>query len=96
MQNNSHIFNITPPNCKDDDKSKGIGKYQLFKENTVNKNWKGFTASKILNVNPQDQKSKSEDSLSNQNDQKSEKMDAPIIYKHFEFDPFHKDWPFQS
>ena len=52
MQNNSHIFNITPPNCKDDDKSKGIGKYQLFKENTVNKNWKGFTASKILKFNP--------------------------------------------
>lgn len=47
LENKTEIFNVTPPNAKDEDKSKFMGKYRLLQENQFNKNWKGFTPSKI-------------------------------------------------
>ena len=56
MENNSQIFNITPPNYKDDDKLKGTGKYQLFQENKSNKEWKGFNPQKIIGYEGEESK----------------------------------------
>jgi hypothetical protein len=45
IKNNSEIFNITPPNAKDEDKlKKGTQKYQLFSKADV-PGWRGFKAS---------------------------------------------------
>lgn len=48
MKNKSEIFNITPPNAKDEDKlKKGAGKYQLINK-CINPEWRGFKSSHIM------------------------------------------------
>lgn len=47
IKNNAELFNVTPPNAKDDDKSKHSGKYKLLQKNPANEEWRGFTPSKI-------------------------------------------------
>lgn len=47
MKNKAEIFNITPPNAKDEDKlNKGAGKYQLINK-AINPEWRGFKSSHI-------------------------------------------------
>lgn len=53
MKNKSEIFNITPPNAKDEDKlKKGTQKYQLIQK-SINPEWRGFKSSHIMSDNKQ-------------------------------------------
>jgi hypothetical protein len=48
MKNKSEIFNITPPNAKDEDKlKKGTQKYQLISK-CADPGWRGFKSSHIM------------------------------------------------
>lgn len=47
MKTKPEIFNITPPNAKDEDKmKKGVQKYQLIQKDH-NPEWRGFKSSNI-------------------------------------------------
>ena len=85
MENNSQIFNITPPNFKDEDKLKGNEKYSLFKENSQNKNWRGFTASKIICLESEESKMSQDHFLASKG---KSKLNDLAGFKEFNQDPF--------
>ena len=89
MKNNADIFNVTPPNAKDEDKQKKSGKYKLLQKNQLNQEWQGFTPSKIEGFDEKDQtiSNKGSSTLSSykySNDRR--------VSERLGFDPFSQDW----
>jgi len=89
IKNKTEIFNVTPPNAKDEDKSKFQGKYRLLQQNQGNKEWKGFTPSKIENGGYRFQNSNSnkESTLSSMRYSTDRRFNERLG-----FDPFTHDW----
>jgi len=88
MKNNAEIFNVTPPNAKDEDKVKNSGRYKLLQKNQANMEWQGFTPSKIEHGDRQRESASHRgstfSSLKYSNDRR--------VYERLGFDPFAHDW----
>lgn len=88
MKNNAEIFNVTPPNAKDEDKIKNSGKYKLLQKNQANLEWQGFTPSKIEQIDKNQlsnsHKGSTLSSLRYSNDRR--------VHERLGFDPFSHDW----
>ena len=100
MKNKSEIFNITPPNAKDEDKlKKGTQKYQLIQK-CINPEWRGFKSSHIMPDKSQKYTSsyaKQPISRSSAGNYSSKRFSAGgYNHQNKKIDPFSQNWTFTS